>query len=74
MNAASPVVPKLVPSKHENGAKTSDSDADRLTVIADLLCDLPAHQRAELIADLTQIERAEIARLLIGNKAPEAKR
>lgn len=41
--------------------------ADRLAVIADLLADLPAEERAEVIAELDPAERAAIARLLIGH-------
>ena len=62
----SAVVPKSVPSEHENGAESSESDADRLAVIADLLADLPEAERREVIAALPPAARAAIARLLIG--------
>ena len=51
-------------SKGENGPNR----ADRLAVIADLLTDLSADQRAEVIADLDPAERVAIARLLIGKE------
>ena len=70
----SAVVPRLVPSEHENGAKTSDSDADRLAVIADLLADLPEAERREVIAELPPAERATIARMLIGKGLSGGKR
>ncbi len=38
---------------------------DRLTVIADLLADLPQAERRAVIADLAPADRASIARLLI---------
>ncbi|KKL63522.1 hypothetical protein LCGC14_2174270 [marine sediment metagenome] len=41
-------------------------------MIADLLADLPAEQRAEVIAGLVPAERAAIARLLIGSQSGQA--
>ena len=53
--------------------KNGPNPAGRLEVIADLLADLPAEQRAEVIAELGPTERAAIAGLLIG-RGPEGKR
>ena len=38
---------------------------DRLTVIADLLADLPQAERRAVIAELTSADRAKVASLLI---------
>jgi len=62
-NGAELVVPKMVPSEHENAPKSGDSD--RLAVIADLLADLPQAERRAVIAELVPADRAAIARLLI---------
>ena len=59
------LVPKLVPSEHEDGTESAELAADRLTVIADLLADLPEAERRPVIADLPPADRAAIARLLI---------
>ncbi len=58
----------------ESGAESSRSDSrgsGRLAVIADLLIDLPAGQRAEIILGLTPVERGKIARLLIAAERSE---
>ena len=43
-------------------------------MIAELLADLPAEKRAEVIAELDPAERVAIARLLIGKATLKAKR
>ena len=57
---------------HERPAETQgngQTDANRLPVIADLLADLPESERREVIAELSPVDRATIARLLIGLNA-----
>ena len=56
----------MAPSEHQNAAEAPNPDPDRLDVIANLLVDLPADQRTEVIAGLDPAERAAVARLLIG--------
>ena len=61
----------------ESGAESAENGsnrAERLEVIADLLADLPAAERAKVIAELAPAERAAIARLLIGKGSSEGKR
>jgi hypothetical protein len=65
-NGAELVVPKMVPSKHENTHKSDDSD--RLAVVADLLADLPQIERRAVIADLAPTDRVTIAGLLINGQ------
>jgi hypothetical protein len=65
-NGAELMVPKMVPSEHENAHKSSDSD--RLAVIADLLADLPQAERRAVIADLAPADRVKIAGLLINGQ------
>ncbi len=65
-DAASRVVPKLVPRKPENGPKPTESDTNRLTVITELLADLPAAEQGKVIAELTPADRVASAQLLIG--------
>ncbi len=62
------MVPKLVPSEHENTHKSGDSD--RLDVIADLLADLPQAERRVVIADLAPTDRVTIAGLLVNGRNP----
>ena len=58
------MVPKSVPSKHENRTEYAELGADGLEVIADLLADLSESERREVIADLSPDERVAIARIL----------
>ncbi len=67
-NGAELVVPKTVPSEHENTHKSADSD--RLAVIADLLADLPQAERRAVIADLAPADRVTIAGLLMNGRNP----
>jgi len=57
-------------SEGENGSNS----ADKLAVIAELLADLPADQRADVIGELAPAERVAIARLLIGKGTDKANR
>ena len=64
-DSPSAVVPKSVPSEHENVSEPVNPHFDRLAVIADLLADLPQAERREVIDELPPSDRAAIARLLI---------
>jgi len=61
-----PVVPKSVPSEHENTPEPHD--VDHLAVIADLLVGLSQPERQEVIAELVPADRVAITRLLIGER------
>lgn len=52
----------------ESGAQSAENasnQTNRLAVIADLLADLPADQRKEVISELELADRVAVARLLI---------
>jgi hypothetical protein len=46
-------------------ATTTASTTTRLAVLADLLAELPAPERREVIASLPAVDRAGIARILV---------
>jgi hypothetical protein len=56
-----------------NGITTASSTTTRLAVLADLLADLPAAERREVIASLPSTDRAAIAKLLVSPQAQEAR-
>ena len=66
--------PSLIIADEPTTALDVTVQAQLLEVIADLLADLPAEQRAEVITELAPAERVAIARLLIGKDTSESKR
>lgn len=57
---------KTTSSSITTAATTTASATTRLAVLADLLADLPAPERREVIASLPPTDRVAIARLIAG--------